>query len=127
MSGTQESSAADAARIEALERENAILRATVDALTGALRSSIERYRREAAEIDEILAASPQLFEKARAAKADRAKRRVERAEALRKSDGLSAPQIGIRMAHEEGQPKPFSERTVRRWLAPKRPAPAQKG
>ena len=46
-------------------------------------------------------------------------RHRKRAAQLRKN-GLSAPQIGVRIAAEEQRPSPYPERTVRRWLAPRK-------
>jgi hypothetical protein len=55
---------------------------------------------------------------AKATAAVRAKGDAHRARARElKGQGLSAAQIGIRIATEEGRSEPYGERLVRRWLA----------
>ena len=46
-------------------------------------------------------------------------RHRERAAQLR-AEGLSAARIGVRVAAEEHRPDPYPERTVRKWLAPRK-------
>lgn len=98
-------------RIRQLEKLNTQLR-------DALAKSIGTYREFADEVDAILDSSPLPFAAARQSKAMRKARHRARARELLEG-GLSWPQIGIRMALDDGRPdRPYSERTVARWLEP---------
>jgi hypothetical protein len=124
--------------VPALVEENARLRAdrrvaheTMTRLGREIMPTLEILARTRDDIAAILEASPRPFEAARAAKSRRSQIQTERAIALR-DRGLSKPQIGLRMAIEDGrvypagedcagQVWPYAETTVYRWLR------AQKG
>ena len=67
----------------------------------------------------VLLARQAQTEGATANRASQGDRHRDRARALR-DEGLSVPQIGLRMATEDGRPdNPYRERVVGRWLAPR--------
>jgi hypothetical protein len=105
--------------------------ATVDGRADKIIAGLATMTAAADGIIAIVEAMPRPFEAARAARSRRSRGRAERAIALR-DRGLSWPQIGLRMATEDGrvypagedcagQVWPYAPTTVYRWLR------AQKG
>lgn len=99
-----------AGEVDWLRRELVIANAMYVSLYGDFMELYELYRRAQAKADDR-------WKSANLARRARRLGKVHRAIELRRS-GMSAPEIGIRMANEHGRPdRPYSERQVRRWWA----------